>query len=164
VSAASAGAGKGSEFVVRLPILINPAIMTPTPSHETTPDRTASCKVLVVDDNRDAAYSLAQVLALMGHEARVEFDGLAAVEIVEAFHPNIVLLDIGLPKLNGYEACRRIRALTLEEQPILVAITGWGQDRDRRRSLEAGFDHYFTKPVDANQLLALINRSPCATG
>jgi PAS domain S-box-containing protein len=165
VSASSDGAGKGSVFAVRLPIIIDAPIMDRTngQSPESTSLAAGNCRVLVVDDNRDAAQSLAQLLQLLGHEARVVFDGLAAVEVVETFRPNIVLLDIGLPKLNGYEACRRIRQLSLDDPPVLVAITGWGQDRDRQRSMEAGFDHYFTKPVDANKLLALISRSPCAT-
>jgi PAS domain S-box-containing protein len=163
VSAKSEGIGKGSEFIVRLPIPVRPPNTTSSddPNDQSAP-ATGRCKVLVVDDNRDAAQSLAQVLGLMGHQAKVAFDGLAAVEMVKSFQPHIVLLDIGLPKLNGYEACGRIRMLNLEEQPILVAITGWSQPKDRQRSKEAGFDHYFTKPVDAGQLLALFKESQCA--
>jgi CheY-like chemotaxis protein len=146
-----------------LPIPVRPPNITSSddPNDQSAP-ATGRCKVLVVDDNRDAAQSLAQVLGLMGHQAKVAFDGLAAVEMVKSFQPHIVLLDIGLPKLNGYEACGRIRMLNLEEQPILVAITGWSQPKDRQRSKEAGFDHYFTKPVDAGQLLALFKESQCA--
>jgi len=164
VSVASAGVGEGSEFVVRLPILVDaPLVSAAHGVREIAATSANSCKILVVDDNRDAAQSLAQVLKLLGHEAQVVYDGLTALEIVEMFEPNMILLDLGLPKLNGFETCHRIRCLNLREQPILVAVTGWGQDRDRRRCEEAGFDHYFVKPLDVGRLLALIQRSPCAT-
>jgi CheY-like chemotaxis protein len=165
VSARSEGLGKGCEFLVRLPIVLEPTRRAVDgPDSQTCDSPIGVCRVLVVDDNRDAALSLEQVLKLMGHDARVAFDGLAGVEAAQTFHPHIILLDIGLPKLNGYEACQRIRMLPLSERPIIVAVTGWGQPRDRERSKEAGFDHYFTKPVDASQMIALLSQTPCAAG
>jgi PAS domain S-box-containing protein len=165
VSARSDGVGKGCEFLVRLPVDLEAKPGTvERPDIEACDSPTGVCRVLVVDDNRDAALSLEHVLKLMGHEAVVAFDGQAAVEAAQTFHPHIILLDIGLPKLNGYEACQRIRMQTLSERPIIVAVTGWGQPRDRERSKEAGFDHYFTKPVDASQMIALLSRAPCAAG
>jgi PAS domain S-box-containing protein len=161
VSARSGGIGKGSEFLVRLPIVIFSKIDRPS-SADVCDSPIGVCRVLIVDDNRDAALSLEEVLKLMGHDPRVVFDGEAAVEAALDFHPQIILLDIGLPKLNGYDACRKIRALTLNERPIIVAVTGWGQARDRERSREAGFDHYFTKPVDAGQMIGLLAQAPCA--
>ena len=112
-------------------------------------------RILVVDDNRDAADSLEMVLRAYGNEVAVAYDGLQAVEATSTFHPDIVLLDIGLPKLNGYDVARRIRA-ALGERVLVIAITGWGQDEDRRKSREAGFDHHLTKPVDFTVLLDLI--------
>ena len=117
--------------------------------------RTGTHRILVVDDNRDAADSLEMVLHAYGHEVLVAYDGLEAVEATGAFRPDIVLLDIGLPKLNGFDVARRIRA-ALGEKVLLIAVTGWGQEEDRRKSREAGFDHHLTKPVDFTVLLDLI--------
>jgi CheY-like chemotaxis protein len=107
---------------------------------------------LVVDDNRDAADSLAQVLQYLGHEARTAYDGPEAVQAATAFRPEVVLLDIGLPKMNGYEVARHIRQQSWGEGMALIALTGWGQDEDKRRALEAGFDHHLTKPVGVEVL------------
>ena len=112
-------------------------------------------RILVVDDNRDAADSLSKLLTLLGNEIRTVYDGLAAVEAAIQFRPSLVLLDIGLPKLNGYEAARRIRQ-ECEPPLTLVAVTGWGQDEDRQRSQEAGFDMHMVKPVDLGALQQLI--------
>jgi CheY-like chemotaxis protein len=108
-------------------------------------------RVLVVDDNRDAADTLVQLLELMGHEAHVARDGTSAVQTVDQQRPEIVLLDIGLPDMSGYEVATRIRALA-GTQPRLIALTGWGQDEDRRKSSAAGFDAHWTKPVDPAML------------
>jgi CheY-like chemotaxis protein len=105
-------------------------------------------RILVVDDNLDAAESLGMLLEMLGHEVHTAHDGLEAVGAVAQFQPDVVLLDIGLPKLNGYEAARRIREQNGGTGPVLVALTGWGQEEDRRLSKEAGFDHHMTKPVD----------------
>ncbi len=111
----------------------------------------------MVDDNPDAAASLAMLLKVTGHETHVAHDGLAAVEAAERFRPEVVLLDISLPGLNGYDAARRIREQPWGRDMLLVALTGWGQEEDRRRSREAGFDHHMVKPVDPAALTALLS-------
>ena len=113
-------------------------------------------RILVVDDNRDAADSLAMLLRMMGNEVHTAHDGLEAVGAAAAFQPDVVLLDIGLPKLNGYEAARRIREQAGGSDMVLIALTGWGQEEDRRRSKEAGFDHHLTKPVEFAALQKLL--------
>ena len=115
-------------------------------------------RILVVDDNRDGAASLAMLLAVMGNDTRTAHDGLEGVEMAEAFRPGMIVLDIGLPRLNGYDACRRIREQPWAKDTLIVAATGWGQDEDRRRSHEAGFDHHLVKPVDAAELSRLLAR------
>jgi CheY-like chemotaxis protein/anti-sigma regulatory factor (Ser/Thr protein kinase) len=154
VEAQSEGPGRGSEFIVHLPVLV----ASPTSAGTTPPQETASAsyRILVVDDGRDAAESLSLLLKLHGHEARTAYDGLEAVEAAEAFRPDVVLLDIGMPGLNGYEACRRIRATPWGRNMVLLAQTGWGQEEDRRLTEEAGFDAHLVKPVDYNALLRLI--------
>src|SRR5581483_6794836 len=112
--------------------------------------------ILVVDDNRDGASSLAMLLTVMGNNTRTAHDGLEGVELAEAFRPDLIVLDIGLPKLNGYDACRRIREKPWAKGTLIVAATGWGQDEDRRRSKEAGFDHHLVKTVDAAELNRLL--------
>jgi PAS domain S-box-containing protein len=160
IEARSAGPGKGSEFTVHLPIVDGPveAPQEPTENAEKV-RRVHKCRILVVDDLRDAADSLAIMLRTMGHDTRTAYDGLEAVQTAAAFRPHVVLLDIGLPKMNGYEAARRIRNEPWGGDVALVAVTGWGQEEDKRRSLEAGFDHHLTKPVEAaalEKLLALL--------
>ena len=123
--------------------------MNPAPS-----DGTA--KVLVVDDNEDAADSLATLLNVMGYEVRIAYDGPEAIEAADEFQPAVALLDIGLPRLSGYDIARHVREKRGGEV-LLVAITGWGQEEDRRKAREAGFDHHFTKPADFDKLLALID-------
>ena len=145
VEAHSEGPGTGSLFVVRLPLSDHaPALAEDTKPVAAPPKR----RVLVVDDNKDSAVSMAMILDLLGHETCTVYDGLAAVEAAESFHPDLVLLDIGLPRLNGYDAARRIRAQADGESVLLVAMTGWGQAEDKRRSAEAGFDLHLVKPVD----------------
>jgi two-component system CheB/CheR fusion protein len=112
-------------------------------------------RVLVVDDNADAAESLGMLLEVRGNAVRIAYDGLEALEAADAFDPDIVLLDIGMPKMSGYEVARRLRA-DRGDSVLIVAITGWGQEEDRRRAREAGFDHHFTKPVDYEALIELI--------
>jgi CheY-like chemotaxis protein len=110
----------------------------------------------VVDDNRISADSLAKLLRLMGNEVHTAYDGLAGIEATERFRPDVVLLDIGMPKLNGYDACRRIRAEEWGKKIVLIALTGWDQEEDKRSTEEAGFDAYRVKPVDPNALLKLL--------
>ena len=105
-------------------------------------------KILVVDDNRDAAESLSTLLQLKGHEVRRAYDGENALQLAEEYRPQLVLLDLGMPKMNGYEACRRIRGHAWGAQMTLIAVTGWGQEDDRRKSSDAGFDGHLVKPVE----------------
>ena len=116
----------------------------------------ASLCILIVDDNQDAADSLGALLGLMGNEVHIAYDGQQAIEMAAAVLPNIVLMDIGLPKLNGYEAARQMRTLDTLQDCLLVALTGWGQGEDRRRSREAGFDHHLVKPVALDDLQAIL--------
>jgi signal transduction histidine kinase len=158
LEAFSAGPGLGSEFVARLPL----AEAMPKPLEEAergdgaTAARGSRRRVLVVDDNADAADSLGVLLEMMGHEVRTAYDGVEAVAKTAEFAPDVVLLDIGLPRMNGYEAARRIRQQPSGRAMRLVALTGWGQDEDKRRSREAGFDVHVTKPLDPALLERLL--------
>ena len=164
VSAASEGVGRGSTFTVRLPLAAQdeatpPALVASVPAPEETAE--ASLRVLVVDDNIDAADTLAALLEMNGHAIRVANDGYQAIEMAQAFRPQVVFLDIGLPGMNGYEVARRLREVPGMESGILVALTGWGAREDRERSSEAGFDHHLTKPADmaaVETLLASLGR------
>lgn len=147
VEAHSAGVGQGSEFLVRLPILAEALLPRPPAPSDDTPVPTVPRRILVVDDNQDAVKSLARMLTRRGHVVHTAHDGLEAVEAAAAFHPDVVLLDIGLPGLNGYEAAQRMRAQPREHRLTLVALTGWDQEEDRRRSEAAGFDFHLVKPV-----------------
>jgi len=154
----SDGVGKGSEFIVRLPLIsVQPE---PPPKRETPQSKgLTSCRILVVDDNKDSADSLRMLLRLKGNEVRTAYDGLSALEAAEEFRPELVLLDIGLPKLNGYDVAVRIRQQPWGRDVTLVALTGWGQDEDRRQSEEAGFNHHFVKPLDLAELEKLLGAS-----
>ena len=123
----------------------------------------ARCKVLVVDDNLDAAESLAILMKLAGHEVRMAFDGIEAVKTAETFLPHIVFLDLGLPKLIGSEAARHIRQQPWSKGMVLVALTGWGHEKDRRTSREVGFDDHVVKPASLEDLTKIINRLPVQT-
>jgi signal transduction histidine kinase/CheY-like chemotaxis protein len=156
VVARSAGAGRGSEFEVRLPLASRESPRAPQPS-AAAPEVTGMPRVLVVDDNHDAADSLGALLELLGAEVRVAHSGPAALEAVVSFHPDAVLLDIGMPGMNGYEVANRIRTQgNGSRNTTLIALTGWGQDNDRRRSAEAGFDHHLVKPADMGALQTLL--------
>ena len=115
-------------------------------------------RVLVVDDNQDAADSLAMLLGVRGEDVRIAYDGAKALEVEREFKPHVVLLDIGLPALSGYDVAERIREKR-GNKVLIVAITGWGQEKDLRRAEDAGIDHHFTKPVDFEALVALIQRA-----
>lgn len=116
-------------------------------------------RILVVDDNRDAVESLQMLLQLIGHEVKVAYDGPQAVDAYKAERPDIVFLDIGLPRLNGYEVARKIRGQATGHTPMLVALTGWGQEEDQRLAEQAGFDHHIVKPVAYEQLTDLLQRA-----
>ena len=158
VEARSDGPGRGSQFVVRLPV-VKAAPQAATSQGDDGLSATAKRRILVVDDNHDSAMSLGMMLKLMGNETHTAHDGLAAVEAAEKFRPDMILLDIGLPKLNGYDACRRIREQPWSKGIVIVALTGWGQEEDRRRSQEAGFDHHLVKPVEIAALQTLLRES-----
>ena len=156
ITVRSDGPGKGSEFVVRLPVVIS---STHVPSRERTTEHgfpMSALRILVVDDNRDSAASMGMLLRIVGNDVRIANDGLEAVNMAEEFRPEVILLDIGLPKLNGYEVARHIRQQPFGQGMVLVATTGWGQDADRRRSKDAGFDHHLVKPLDPDKLLELL--------
>ncbi len=155
IVAQSEGIGKGSQFVVRLPIVAEASPASDASSPE-SPAPKSDLRILIVDDNRDGADSLAMVLEVMGNETRIAYDGQEGVDAARVWRPDLILLDIGLPKLNGYEACRRIRAQPGGEGAVIIAVTGWGQEEDRRRSKEAGFDHHLVKPVDPVTLRKLL--------
>jgi PAS domain S-box-containing protein len=155
VEARSDGVGQGSAFVVRLPIAIDVSeVSAPEPSESL--ENGATHRILVVDDNKDSADSLAMLLQLTGHEVFVAHDGHSALVAVELRRPDVVLLDIGLPSLNGHDVCRWIRQQPWGKTTVIIALTGWGQEEDRRRSQEAGFDGHLVKPVDHGHLLALL--------
>ena len=150
--------GQGSEFVVRLPV-VQPTLPTvPTVSrpvlHTASPSANASksCRVLVVDDNVDAAQSLAMLLELTGHEVRLAYDGPSALEAVMQYQPDVVLLDIGLPGLDGFEVAQQIRRQAALGNIVLVALTGYGQGADRRLAKDAGFDYHLVKPASFSQV------------
>jgi signal transduction histidine kinase/CheY-like chemotaxis protein len=162
VEALSEGEERGSEFVVRLPVMLGTP-QSQAPAEPSTSDEAAVARrILVVDDNRDSATSLAMLLKLAGNETHTAHDGLEAVEAAKRLRPDVVLLDIGLPKLNGFEACRRIRAESWGQNMMLLALTGWGQDDDRRKAKEAGFDEHLVKPVDYALLMKLLEQSNVA--
>jgi PAS domain S-box-containing protein len=152
----SAGVGQGSEFVVRLPIMVEP-LKPPSPEPTDSEAKTATARrILVVDDNPDSATSLAMLMKITGNETHTAFDGLEAVEAAATFKPDVILLDIGLPKLNGYEACRRIRQQPWGKNIVMVALTGWGQEEDREKSRDAGFNGHIIKPVEFAALTKLL--------
>ena len=155
VEAHSDGPTKGSEFIVRLPITSATSRPQVAGDGEEQPAK-SSHRILVVDDNRDGADSLTLTLQIMGNEVRTAYDGQEGMDTASEFRPGVLLLDIGLPKLNGYEVCRRIREQSWGKDVMLIAITGWGQDDDRRRSKEAGFDHHMVKPVDPQFLMKIL--------
>jgi CheY-like chemotaxis protein len=151
----SDGPGKGSEFTVRLPIVVG---LLQDPQQHDGQGMTPSGKrrVLVVDDNENAAKVLGMLLKALGNDVRTAYDGLAAIELAEEFLPDIVLLDIGMPKLNGYDTAQRIRQQPWGKKMVLAALTGWGQEDDKRRTRDAGFDHHFVKPVEPAMLQRLL--------
>ena len=156
VEARSAGPGAGSQFVVRLAAVAGPPPAPDDPG-EGRERALARCRrILVVDDNRDSALALAMMLRMMGHEAHTAHDGREALEMAAATRPHVILLDLGMPGLSGHETCRRLRDQPWAKGVTIVALTGWGQEDDRRRSREAGFDGHLVKPVDLGQLARVL--------
>jgi signal transduction histidine kinase len=153
VEARSDGPGLGSEFIVKLPLLVEkPAVAEQARAIKPLPSR----RILIVDDSRDGGESLAMLLRVLGAEVALAHSGRHALECVDSFRPDVVLLDIGMPGMDGYEVARRIRANPANRNMSLIALTGWGQDEDRRRSVAAGFNHHLVKPADIEQLRQLL--------
>ena len=155
VTASSAGAGKGSRFDVTLPLAPH-AAARPAPSPTAARASRIGLRVMVADDNRDAAESLAALFKLMGNEVRTVYDGVEATRVAATYQPQLAVLDIGMPGLNGYDAALRIREQAQGKSMVLVALTGWGQESDRQRAAEAGFDRHLTKPVTPEALAEVL--------
>jgi CheY-like chemotaxis protein/two-component sensor histidine kinase len=165
VAAWSAGLGQGSEFTIRLPLAAQPLEQDggqPSAAQPPPPPAPTGYRLLVVDDNQDAANSLATLLGLQGHEVRVAYSGAASLEMAAAYTPDVVFLDIGMPGMDGYEVARRFRQQPGLNTVVLAALTGWGQQEDRRRTAAAGFDYHLVKPPEPkaieNILAALAKR------
>jgi PAS domain S-box-containing protein len=154
VVAASDGPGKGSTFTVKLPVLAGP--LAAAPGGETRAAAGPRRRYLVVDDNRDSAASMVMMLKLLGNDVRAAHDGVEAVEVADGFRPDVVLMDVGMPKLDGYQATRRIRERPWGQNILIIALTGWGQTDDRARSQEAGCDGHLVKPVSLPDLQKMI--------
>jgi CheY-like chemotaxis protein/two-component sensor histidine kinase len=163
VTAQSDGRGRGSQFVIRLPrvaaaAVATPAVAKPSPSVGASVQR----RVLIVDDNEDAASMLADVLERAGHQTVTAHDGPSALRIAERFRPELALLDLGLPVMDGFELARQFRVTPALEKTRLIAVTGYGQEHDRRASTEAGFDAHLVKPVDIDALQRLVAAAPAS--
>lgn len=154
VTAHSEGIGKGSEFVVRLPLVLAAEKKEEAPKKITGDSKK---RILIVDDNEDAANSIGKLLRKIGHEVRMTFDGMTALEIVKEFRPEAVLLDLGLPVLDGYETAKELRVMYPSHRLLLVALSGYGQEEDRKRTKEVGFDHHLVKPFDTQELREILN-------
>ena len=163
VGAKSEGIRKGSEFAVHLPTRVE----APQPEADHFDDApqvsNSSLRILVVDDSRDSADTMAKMLELLGNDTRTAYDGQQGVDVANEFRPDVILFDIGMPKLNGYEACRLIRGQTWGEKTVVIAMTGWGQEKDKDRTREAGFDHHLVKPVDPHVLVQMLASFPPRT-
>lgn len=153
ISAHSDGLGRGSTFTLHLPLRAAPGVRPPAPPQRTP---AAARRILVVDDNRDSADSLALMLRLEGHEVQVAYAGPEALAAARHAPPQVAFIDIGMPGMNGYQLAQALRAEPWPHRPTLIAMTGWGQDSDRRRAHEAGFDHHLTKPADMAQVLGAL--------
>jgi CheY-like chemotaxis protein len=161
VEAKSSGVGLGSEFIVRLPLA---KVIDETKAAQKIPTpHGPSHRILIVDDNQDVVWTLSRLLRSRGNDIRVAYDGIDAVEEAKKFQPDVILLDLGLPKLNGLETAKLIRKQSWGKDMTLVALTGWGQQEDRRHTQEAGFNYHLVKPIDyafLQNILAGINTQP----
>jgi CheY-like chemotaxis protein len=160
VEAASDGPGHGSRFTLRLPLRAAPAAVASSSPAGLDEVGDNGRRILLVEDNPDAAESLGELLRIWGHEVRIAYEGLGALDQARIETPDIVLLDIGLPGMDGYEVARALRSQPGLERTRLIALTGYGQDADRHRSSQAGFDHHFVKPVDIQALRLLLASEP----
>src|SRR6185312_6870431 len=161
VSAESDGEGRGSTFTVTLPVVVapDPAAAVPTPKSHGQPE--VRKRILVVDDSHDGASTLARMLRLLGNDVRTANDGLEGIEAAGEFRPEVVLMDVGMPVLNGLDATRRIREQEWGRKITIIALTGWGQEGDKERSREAGCDGHLVKPVDFADLEKLLGTERC---
>lgn len=162
IEAHSEGPGKGSVFLVHLPLADGAQKAESSNDHPDRAKASSRLRILIADDNQDNANAMRIMLRLMGHEVDMAYDGQSAVERAELTHPDAILLDIGMPKLDGYAACRQIRSQPWGHDMLIIAQTGWGQDEDRKRTLDAGFDHHLVKPIDSGQLSRLLNERAAA--
>jgi CheY-like chemotaxis protein len=160
VEARSAGLGKGCEIVLRLPLLVQKPTVTSNEENGEPNISRSGHRLLVVDDNKDAATSLAMLLRLQGHEVHVAHDGPSSLVVAMSYRPDMIFLDIGMPGMDGYEVARRIRQTAGLEKVVLAALTGWGQQEDRRRTAEAGFDHHLVKPPEPNMVRSVLASLP----
>lgn len=159
IEAFSEGPGKGSEFVVRLPATVETEPMEPAPPAEAAADREPNLRVLVIEDNKDTASTLGVILKLWGHEIEIAYNGHAGLNAARQFRPDVVLLDIELPGIDGYEVAKSLRQFTELDQTVIVAITGYGQPEDQARSREVGINYHYTKPIDLPSLRKLLATS-----
>jgi len=159
--ARSEGKTYGAEFIVRLP-LSTEQIQVISARESPAPSAIRALRVLIVDDNRDAADSLNLLLASMGQNVYVTYDGQSAISAAKAFRPEIVLLDIGMPQMSGYEVARALKADASAAKSTLVAVTGWGQEADRERAKEAGFTYHFVKPISEEALRMILTEVAAA--
>ena len=158
VAAESAGPGKGSTFTVRMPALVTISeAAASSPSDKTRSAPGNGRRILVADDNRDAAATLAKMLTLLGNDVRIAHDGIQAVRTADEYRPEVVLMDVGMPRLNGYDATRQIREQPWGPGAIIIALTGWGQAGDRVQSKEAGCDGHLVKPVSLPDLESMLD-------
>jgi CheY-like chemotaxis protein len=157
IEAHSDGPRCGSEFVVRLPLLpVEPPVAVPVPRAQIVVEAARSLRVLIVDDNADSASSVATLLQLQGHEVHVEHAGHTALRAAADYRPDVILLDIGLPGMNGYEIARRLRENPQFNEVSLIAVTGYGREADVQQAAQAGFNHHLVKPVDYDKLTGLL--------
>lgn len=158
IDAKSGGLGRGSVFTVRIPLAAEDEARVEKDAGSREQEATAGLRILVVDDNQDSADSLAVWLRLKGHDVRTAYDGPQALDLALEQPPDLVLLDIGMPRMSGYEVARRLRAHPDTRRAMLVAMTGWGQEEDRRQSREAGIDQHLVKPLEPRVLEDLLAR------
>jgi two-component system CheB/CheR fusion protein len=156
VEVRSAGRNCGTEFTVRLPQHQLAKYVASEPEYKTLPVATEQIRVLIVDDLKAAADSMRILLEMKNYSVEIAYDGVAALEVAQSFRPDVILLDIGLPNMDGYEVARRLRATSQAGVPLLIALTGYGQPADRQKAMDAGFDHHLIKPADVHVVCNLI--------
>lgn len=161
VEAKSQGLKQGSEFIVRLPMMSRAESALPVASPDTAKKvPLVKRRILIIEDNVDSAKTTQTLLEILGHKVQVAFDGQSGIKMARTFKPEIVFLDIGLPVMDGYEVTRHLRELPETKNALLIALSGYGQAEDRRKSKAAGIDHHLVKPADTDKLQALINNGP----